>query len=604
MSRRTLALLLLLATVVGGQTARVRPAPLPYHAPDPASVTSPAADLSLLLDRYSADRRTVQQFHDLPVSATADRSHREFFTAWRSMLDRVDFDKLSPDGRIEYVLFRNHLDREIHDLDLEKKRTEEMSVLLPFAATIVDLREARQRVDPLDPAKAAGTLANLNKQVDELTRWVSRVRPEEIKAKPAVANRASRTVTALREVLRRWYQFYDGYDPMFRWWVADPYKQVDATLEKYAVQLREKLAGLKKDDRDTIIGDPIGRDALLADLRFELVPYTPEELVAIANKEFAWCDAEMLKASRALGFGDDWRRALEHVKTLHMPPGQQPALIRDQVLEAIEYMEKNDLVTVPPLARDTWRMEMMSPERQRVNPFFTGGEVITVSFPTDAMSHEQKQMSLRGNNIHFSRATVFHEVIPGHFLQRFMNERHRPYRRVFRTPFWTEGWALYWEMLLWDHGFPQSPENRIGMLFWRMHRCARIIFSLSFHLEKMTAGECVDFLVNRVGHERENALAEVRRSFETAYEPLYQAAYMLGALQFRALHKEVVGAGKMTNRDFNDAILKMNVMPVEMVRASLTGRPVPKNFTPSWRFYGDPNGATRAGLFQEMSYGY
>src|SRR5437867_2797884 len=204
------------------------------------------------------------------------------------------------------------------------------------------------------------------------------------------------------------------------------------------------------------------------------------------------------------------------------------------------------------------------------------------------MSHEQKLMSMRGNNIHFSRATVFHELIPGHYLQRFMNERYRPYRRLFATPFWGEGWSLYWEMLLWDLGFPQSPENRIGMLFWRMHRAARIIFSLSFHLEKMAAPECVDFLVNRVGHEPENAAAAVRRSFETDYGALYQSAYMLGGLQFRALHKELVDSGRISNRQFHDAILQLNSIPVEMVRASLTKQALTKNFSSTWRFYGEP----------------
>ena len=41
----------------------------------------------------------------------------------------------------------------------------------------------------------------------------------------------------------------------------------------------------------------------------------PEELVDLANKEFAWCEAEMKKASRELGYGDDWKKALEFVKT-------------------------------------------------------------------------------------------------------------------------------------------------------------------------------------------------------------------------------------------------------------------------------------------------
>ena len=93
-----------------------------------------------------------------------------------------------------------------------------------------------------------------------------------------------------------------------------------------------------------------------------------------------------------------------------------------------------------------------------------------MSYPTDTMDHDDKLMSMRGNNIHFSRSTVFHELIPGHHLQQFMTARYNPHRRAFGTPFWTEGWALYWEMLLWDDGFPKTPENRVGMLFWRMHR--------------------------------------------------------------------------------------------------------------------------------------
>jgi uncharacterized protein (DUF885 family) len=166
-----------------------------------------------------------------------------------------------------------------------------------------------------------------------------------------------------------------------------------------------------------------------------------------------------------------------------------------------------------------------------------------------------------------------------------MNARYRPYRRVFGTPFWTEGWALYWEFLLWDRGFARSAENRVGMLFWRMHRCARIIFSLGFHLEQMTPQESVDLLVNRVGHELDNATAEVRRSFAGNYGPLYQSAYLLGGLQFYALHRELVASGRLTDRAFHDAILRENSIPVEMVRAILLRQPLARDFKSSWRFY-------------------
>jgi len=119
-----------------------------------------------------------------------------------------------------------------------------------------------------------------------------------------------------------------------------------------------------------------------------------------------------------------------------------------------------------------------------------------------------------------------------------------------------------------------------------MHRCARIVFSLSFHLEKMTPKECIDMLVERVGHERENAIGEVRRSFAGAYNPLYQAAYLLGGIQIRALHRELVESGKMTDRAFHDAVLEENSIPIEMVRASLAKQTLTPGYTSSWRFYG------------------
>jgi uncharacterized protein (DUF885 family) len=315
-----------------------------------------------------------------------------------------------------------------------------------------------------------------------------------------------------------------------------------------------------------------------------MIPYSPAELVRIAEREFAWTEAEMRRAARDLGFGDDWKAAIEHVKTLHVEPGEQTQLTRRLAEEAIEFLETRELITVPPLAKEVWRMEMLSPQQQRIAPFFLGGEVVQVAFPTDEMTHEDKLMAMRGNNVHFSRAVVHHELIPGHHLQQYMTSRYNPHRRAFSTPFWTEGWALYWEMLLYDLEFPQSAEDRVGMLFWRMHRAARIIFSLNVHLGTMTPDEAIDFLVDRVGHERANATAEVRRSLVGLYPPLYQAAYMLGGLQFRALHAELVQSGRMTNREFHDSILQGGNMPVEMVRARLLGEPIDREHRPSWRF--------------------
>ncbi|MEW6130161.1 MAG: DUF885 family protein [Acidobacteriota bacterium] len=596
---RLVFVLLMIAMMVSSSTmmtAKVLAADGKNHkAANPAAPVANDYDTSNsemrpLIERYADDRSSLNRFYNVQNSEARRAKMTKFYTDWLAEIARQNFDAMSQDGKVDYVLFKNHLEHELRQVDIRVKQFAEIESLIPFGATIMALEDARRRLEPVNGQKTAALFTDLQKQVVEKRKTIDaaiKANKENIPVKKTVANRAAVTLAALRNTLKNWFTFHNGYDPMFTWWVAEPYKQLDKSIEEYAGFLREKVVGVKADDKETIIGDPIGREALMSELEYEMVPYTPEELIAIANKELDWCENEMKKASRELGYGDDWHKALEHVKTLYVEPGKQPELVKQLALEAIDYVEKNDLVTVPPLAKETWRMEMMTPERQLVSPFFLGGEMIQVSYPTNTMAHEAKMMSMRGNNIHFSRATVHHELIPGHHLQGFMRDRYKPYRSIFGTPFWGEGWALYWELILWDRGFAKTPENKIGMLFWRMHRCARIIFSLSFHLEKMTPQECVNLLVKRVGHELDNATAEVRRSFAGEYGPLYQAAYLLGGMQIKSLRKELVETNKLTNRQFHDAILKNNSMPIEMVRASLMNVKLARDYKTNWKFYGE-----------------
>ena len=66
----------------------------------------------------------------------------------------------------------------------------------------------------------------------------------------------------------------------------------------------------------------------------------------------------------------------------------------------------------------------------------------------------------------------------------------------------------------------------------------------------------------------------MRRSFNGTYSPLYQAGYMLGGLELRALHHELVDSGRMTERAFHDAVLQGGAMPIAMVRARLENIPI------------------------------
>jgi uncharacterized protein (DUF885 family) len=535
-----------------------------------------------LLVHYEADKGSLNRFYVIDDSPERRERLKVFSKDYQQQLSAINFETLSAGSRVDYVLLRRDLQEQLRKLDEESTEYGQLSSWFPLADKIYQAEKARRRGSKQDAQALATTFREMALALKDKEKQLTSTTDLNI----FLLRRGAAITKGLTEALHSIQTFYDGYDPLYTWWVPAPYKQLDSALKSYAAVWDQKIktAPGSKDDGSGIIGHPIGREELIRQLQNEMIPYSPEELIDIANKEFAFCDAEMLKASEEMGCGKDWQKAMEKVKNSYVPAGDQPEAMMKLYNESVSFLKEHKLVTLPPLAEETWRMIMMTPERQLVNPFFTGGEEFSISYPTNDMEEADKMMSMRGNNPHFSRATVHHELLAGHALQEFMTNRYKTYRH-FETPFWIEGWALYWEMLLWDMKFPQSPEDRVGMLFWRKHRCARIIFSLNYHLGKWTPQQCIDFLVDRVGHERANAIGEVRRSFVGGYSPLYQVAYMIGGLQFMALKRELVDGGKMTYQQYHDAILKENMLPVELIRSILTNKPIAKDFKTSWRFY-------------------
>jgi uncharacterized protein (DUF885 family) len=620
------------AVLLAGQSSGFQKGARPVTSQEaaPSEFDFSSSEMRPLIQGFAADQQSLARFYNIEDSPERRERFRKFYTDWLARLAPLKFDRMGQDGKVDYIVFRNSLEHDLRALELSEKSDAEARRLLPFSAVITALEVARQKMEPLDPKEAAAKLSKLQTSIEDARKTLDRqlreqTSPDAVRQRKVEAARALAMGGALRDTLRTWFTFYNGYDPLFTWWAAEDYRKTDAALQAYTAFLSERVLGLRTTagtspagsgaptapigrggngargtfsapnsttaqagDINDIVGNPIGRDALVNELNYEMIPYTPEQLLAIAEKEFAWCEGEMKRASRDMGLGDDWKAALEKVKNMYVEPGKQPEMIRELAVEAIKFVDDHDLVTVPPIARETWRMRMMTPQQQLVNPFFTGGETISVSYPTDSMSYENKLMSMRGNNRPMSKATVFHELIPGHELQGYMAARFKPYRATLgRSAFVTEGWSLYLELLFWDMKFQNTPEERVGALFWHMHRCARIIFSLSFHLGKMTPAECINFLIDRVGFERENAVGEVRRSFNGSYGPLYQAGYLLGGMQLYALHKELVDTGKMTNRQFHDAILRENYIPIEMMRADLTRQPLTRDYKTIWKFRGD-----------------
>jgi hypothetical protein len=580
--------------------------------PSPSS----AAYMPGLIGQYEADHSSVASAFGLPASAESLDRLDGLLSAWRAKLRGLDFANLDPAGKLDYVLLANELDRSLVHNSRDRRRLAQMEPLLAFRQTILTLESARRQGGPLDLRDAATKIEQLGRDVKQLREQVEKahkdghdkqtwwdkfadkglgppvapagggsaaVTSSSSLAAAGLALRTARTVERLSRTLKDWFGFYDGYRPEFAWWMRKPYDEAQKELEAYAKLLREEIAGQKGKEDDPLIGEPLGAASLAEEIRFQWLPHTAEELIAIAQRELEWCEEQMKVNSRAMGLGDDWKAALARVKSDYAPPGQQDELIARIAREATDFVVRRKLVEVPPLCQESWRLAMISPGGLKTIPYAAyGGQEMMVAYANGELGQEEKLMVMRGNNRHFMRLVTPHELIPGHHLQGYFAQRYHNYRELFGTPFYIEGWALYWELRLYDLGWAQTAEDRIGVIFWRMHRAARILVTLRYQLGKMTPAEMVDFLVQRVGHERMGATSEVRRFL--AAGPLYQAGYLLGGLQLYSLRNELVGGGKMSESDFHAAVLRENAMPIELLRASLLALPLSPESKPGWKF--------------------
>ncbi|MEQ1748570.1 MAG: DUF885 family protein [Prosthecobacter sp.] len=532
-----------------------------------------------LIEQYGADVSLLQRHWSITGDSTKslDRE-QELLKSWLTRLSKLEFSKLSSPDQIDYILLRNDLEASLMHLGDRRDDSQELTPWLPFRPIIDGLTEQRVHGDPLNVEKAATALAPLAKAVTDLQNKLKAVKDKKPAAKdakpeaskkplspalptPLQAMHAADSADALRESLKTWFGNYNGFLPDFNWWVKQPYDEATKALEGYAKYLREEIAGIKGKDDAPLLGKAQGASNLQEQLAHEFIPYTPDELIKIAEREFTWCETEMKKAAQDMKLGDDWKKALLRVKLQYVRPGEQETFVRAEGKRATDFVTTRDLVTVPADCAEWWGTRMLGPQEQKQMPYAAySGHDILVAYANEAMKHEDKMMSMRGNNRPFMRNVVPHELIPGHHLQRYMADRYLPYRQPFSTPFFVEGWALYWEMRLWDLGYQTTPEDRIGALFWRMHRCARIIVTLKFHL------------------------GEVRRFIKGNYSPLYQCGYMLGGLQLIALHQELVTTGKLTEKTFHDTLLHLGPIPIELLRTSLLKQPLSSDFKTTWKF--------------------
>src|ERR1041384_3273945 len=119
---------------------------------DPNGKT-PISEMRSAIERYTVDRGSLTRSYPVQVSSARRERFKKFYEEWLPPVQILDLDRMSQDDKINYILFKNHLEYELRQLDIQAQQLSEIEPLVPFADKIIALEDARRRMEPIDSAK-------------------------------------------------------------------------------------------------------------------------------------------------------------------------------------------------------------------------------------------------------------------------------------------------------------------------------------------------------------------------------------------------------------------------------------------------------------------
>jgi uncharacterized protein (DUF885 family) len=300
-----------------------------------------------------------------------------------------------------------------------------------------------------------------------------------------------------------------------------------------------------------------------------------DEILELGHQRLAEERASRKAVAREIDPGADEADVIERVKADHAATFAE-ALEEYQVAmrRARAHLIEHSLVTVP----EDERIDVIeTPEYLRnVIPF-------AAYFSPAAFDKKSKGIyvvtpavhgnvnALREHNRAGISNTSIHEAYPGHHLQLDVARRHPSLTRLLAdAPEFVEGWGMYSELMMREHGFDDAPQYRLILHTDAIWRACRIILDVRLHRGELSVDEGVDFLVEQTRFERDNARSEVEWY---TYRPTYPLSYLLGRtllLELRAGEQRRLGDA-FSLRAFHDTLLRNGSLPISFHRRLLAG---------------------------------
>jgi Bacterial protein of unknown function (DUF885) len=475
-------------------------------------------------------------------------NRRKDLAGFEARWKKIDIRSWPIPKQVDYKLIGSALSRVRWELDINPRWKRDPNFYIE--QTLTALAEALTVPAPYDEARSREILTRIE-NIPSILQQAA----ENLEKPPApFASVVIQNLEGIRDRLRKMASSLVASTTL------DPNKLNSAceraadALEKFQQQLRQKLPTLPQQTA-------LGRDAYVWFLRnVALMPFTPEELVAMARQEW----------NRAVAF-----EAYEKNRDKDVPPlkiaTDTNSWIKDAAAKELQirkFLVEHGILSVPDWVQHyTLRS---TPEYLRVlgfteNDDFTGPSRLTenciryVPEPSDKLGYFWRATAMD------LRPITVHEGIPGHYFQLCLSWKHEdPIRRHYYDSGANEGIGFYAEEMMLQAGlFDDSPHTREIIYNFMRLRALRVEVDVKLALGEFTLEQAAKYLQEKVPMDEQTARQEAI-AFSTG--PGGAMTYQIGKLQIlKFLADTRMQQGEKFNlRAFHDFLWKNGNVPIAL----------------------------------------
>lgn len=164
-------------------------------------------------------------------------------------------------------------------------------------------------------------------------------------------------------------------------------------------------------------------------------------------------------------------------------------------------------------------------------------------------------------------AIAYHEGNPGHHMQISIAQELTTVP-TFRTQAgftaYSEGWALYSELLAKEMGAYQNPYSDFGRLITEMWRAVRLVVDTGLHSKGWNEQQAIDYFLEKTPIAQGAVISEVRRYIVWPGQATAYKIGMIKILELRSNAQKELG-DKFDIRAFHDTVLGGGALPLSVL---------------------------------------